>query len=784
MRRRAGRLAVAATLIGAAVASAPSPSAAARPALEVRDGEARIQVLSPTLFRLEYAADGNFTDAPTLTAVARKRRGGKVRTRVEDGVRVIETSRARLRYRIGSGPFRPDNLTVRIGKGKGARTVRPAFGSPSTTAPASTADVTPAIAGDRGPRTRGNLGGWFRGLDGQNGPVPLHDGILSRDGWYLLDDTISPLLVDGGRWYASRPERFGAYQDGYLFAYGRDYAAALRDFRALTGPAPLLPRQAFGNWFSQYTFFSARAYQKLLARFRAERVPLDVLVVDTDFKAPNPWNGWGWTDVFAKSPPAFLRWAHSHGLDVALNVHPSITESDPAYARANEIAGGLAPQTNRCRALEYDPMATCHIWDWARREQVDSYFSVHAPFEHDGADFWWLDWNGDGSDAKAPGLTPDAWINSLYAERSRDRGSRWPVLSRIGSSMWNYFAAMPGVWAEHRSAIHFTGDAYATWSMLDFQIRFTAAEGAGIGLPYVSHDIGSFHARQLPDDMYVRWIQFGAFQPILRLHSDHGQRLPWQYGARAKRIARGFLRLRGTLVPYLYTLARQAYDTGLPLARPMYLQWPGAAAAYRYDGQYMLGDSLLVAPVAKPGKRAAKRVWFPPGEWVDTFTGATHRGPGPKRIVVPLDRMPVFARAGTVVSRQPYTGQSNREQARELTLDVYPGADGGFTLYEDAGDGFGFARGESARTRLAWHESRRSATLSIGAAQGRYPGQPKQRRYEVRLATDRRPERVVLSRGKRSRTVGWRFDREAGRVVAPLGRLATTDASRVRFVYR
>jgi hypothetical protein len=774
-------LAAAATIACAALVPAVAD---ARPPLEIRDGEARFQVLSPTLFRLEYAADGNFNDAATLTAVARQRRGGKVRTRVVDGTRVIKTSKATLYYRIGSGPFSPSNLSLRLKTPGGARTVNPAFGAPSTArALDAPPESTPPIPGDAAPRVRGNLGGWFRGLDGQSGPVPLHDGILSRDGWYVLDDTVSALLVEGGRWYAPRPEHTGPYQDGYLFAYGQDYPAALRDFRALTGPAPLLPRTAFGNWFSQYTFFSARAYQDLLARFRAERIPLDVLVVDTDYKAPNPWNGWGWTGVFAKSPPAFVNWAHSQGLDVALNVHPSITQTDPAYPRANELAGGLATENRRCRAIEYDPTATCSVWDWARREQVGSYFSVHAPFEADGIDFWWLDWNGDGSDASAPGLTPDAWINSLYAQRSRDRGRRWPVLGRIGSSMWNYFGAMPGVWAEHRSAIHFTGDAYPTWPMLDFQIRFTAAEGAGIGLPYVSHDIGSFHATHLPSDMYVRWIQLGAFQPILRLHSDHGDRLPWQYGKRAKRIAAGFMRLRGSLVPYLYTLSRQAHDTGLPLARPMYLDWPRAGAAYRFDGQYMLGDSLLVAPVAKPGKRAAKRVWFPRGEWVDTFTGAVHRGPGPKRFVVPLDRMPVFARAGSVVPRQPYTGQSNRGQARELTLDVYAGDDGGFTLYEDSGDGLGYERGESARTRLRWSESRRSATLSIGAAQGGYPGKPKQRAYEVRLASPRRPDRVVLDAGGRARRLPSGFDRESGRTVVRIGRLPTGRGANLRFAF-
>ena len=213
--------------------------------------------------------------------------------------------------------------------------------------------------------------------------------------------------------------------------------------------------------------------------------------------------------------------------------------------------------------------------------------------------------------------------------------------------MFDYGSATAGAWAEHRSTIHFTGDTFATWEMLDFQTRFTAAEGAGIGLPYVSHDIGGFHGDVLPDDMYVRWIQSGFVQPILRLHSDHAPRLPWEYGGRAGRIAALFLRLRESLVPYLYTLAREAYDTGLPLARAMYLGWPRSGDAYRFDRQYMLGDQLLVAPVAQPGDPARKRVWFPPGR---LGRPVHRRGPlGParaRRSTVPLERMPIFARAG------------------------------------------------------------------------------------------------------------------------------------------
>ena len=742
--------AVAAVLAGSGSAAAAPPAPT-----EIRDGPARFQVLSPTLIRLEYADDRSFEDRPTLTVPIRGAEPVEVRTRVREGVREIRTTSLVLRYRIGSGPFTSRNLRLKVETPTTTRRVRPGFPGTSPVPSSSSAPLFPPPNPDPDPApvTAGNLGGWHRGLDSQSGPVSLHDGLLSTEGWYLLDDTSSPLLIDQGRWYAERPDHRGAYQDGYLFAYGDDYAVALADLRNLTGPAPLLPRNAFGNWFSRYQGYSDVDYHALLASFRAARVPIDVLVIDTDYKWPRNWNGWQWTPNYFQDPSRFLDWTARQGVDVTLNVHPSISTDDPSFAAASATAGGLIDGGDRCRVFMHDPEASCAVWDWAQRDDVSSYFSLHEPFELGGVDNWWLDYCCDESRASAAGLPADTWINYLYAQRQRERGLRWLPLSRIGSSLFDYGAATAGIWAEHRSAIHFTGDTTSTWEMLDFQTRFTAAEGAGIGLPYVSHDIGGFHGDLLPDEMYVRWIQSGLVQPILRLHSDHAPRLPWEYDGRAKEIAALFLRLRESYVPYLYTLAREAYDTGLPLARPMYLSWPRSGDAYRFDRQYMLGDQLLVAPVAAPGDPARKRVWFPPGDWVDLFTGEVHSGPRAETLLVPLERMPLFARAGSIVPRQDYADRAGERAPDPLILNVYAGADGEFELYEDEGVGFGYRQGRFTRTPLSWSEDGESATLTIGPADGAYPGDRAGRRYSVRVLGVEEPSEVTVEARSGARKV-------------------------------
>lgn len=795
--------------------AAPHPASAAaagsRPSGVVVDGRARFQVITPSLIRLEFASDRKFEDRPTMT-VPRTRTTQRTvpdyTSTVVDGWRVIRTDRVVLRWRRGSGSFDAADLRLRFLDQGRSKVVRPVPGA----------------------RHR-YLGGWTRALDLMSGPVPLNHGILTREGWFVLDDSTTALLTSRAPGFAVRPTRAGAYQDWYAFAYGQDFTRALRDLRALTGRSPLLPRSAFGVWFSKYFAFSAAELKALAARFEAEGIPLDTLSLDTDYKRINDpvgaeiatlavgqpgkafsWNGWDWNRDLFPDPDGFGAWAKRRGLNLVANIHPSIDSNDPAFARAEQTAGGL-PVSDQCRVLQADLTGTCHVFDWTDERDLEAYFDLHRTFADSGVDAFWLDWCCEAEGAvDAPGLSPDTWINHLYARYQERRGQRWPAFSRIGASYVNdgvygdrgVGAGGTGALAEHRSTIQFTGDTCATWRMLAFEAELTAAEAA-IGLPYVSHDIGSFNGTPslggcqavaaalanspVPDELYVRWLQLGTFQPLDRLHSNHGKRLPWEYSGATRAAAGEALRLRGELVPYTYTAARRAVDTGLPIAGPLYLRWPGYAAAYRHRSQFTFGRDLVVAPVTSPAETAGgpSRVdlWVPPGNWVDYTTGRRFTGPAQVELRVPLSRIPVLVRAGAVAPTQPPGKRTANAPAHRLVLTAFPGRAGSGALYDDSGSGFGYRRGQFTRTTFTQRRVGGVTTLVIGPAQGTFPGALEARGWDLRIHATDRP-RVVTLNGRTVRQAatpggpGWRYDPKRREVRVVLSGVSTSRDAVVR----
>lgn len=761
----------------------PVPATASAAPLQplVVDGNARFQVISPTLIRVEYADGQRFEDDTTINVQFRPHIT-PYKTWTKKGVRYIKTSHVLVAYRQHSGQFTPRNLWMKLLSTTQRKVIRPSW----------------KIKDDNLVVPHNQLGGWQRDLRANAGAVPLKPGLLSCDGWQLVVDTDTALWKPGS-WPRARrhfgrtstavtagnrrafteadatrqlPRRYH-YQDGYFFGYAHDYKQGLRDLAVLTGPSPVLPAWAFGNWYSNYAAYTRDDYRRILDNFHRSGVPLSVLIVDTDYKAPSAWNGWSWNKELWPHPLEQVNWLHKQDLKLGFNIHDGIGQDDPKFAGVQQrLNNGLIPNG---RFHWWDYLGYTWAMDMSKPSHVREFFRLHSDFEKSNLDFFWLDYAcglplEEGFAAEKgientlpstgvngvtiPGLNAEQWQSYLYAQRLRDRGKRGFMLAR-----------QRGQWAERRNNIHFTGDTLSTWPTLQFEAQFTAAEGAALGLPYVSHDIGGHQlGAVLPDDLYVRWTQLGVFQPINRPHGDHAKRLPWEYGAAARAAAIKFLKLREELVPYLYDLAWEAHLTGIPMVRALYLEYPEDPESYRHPQQYFLGDDILVAPASQPGKSTTLPVYFPPGEWTDYFTGITYKGPGEHLITTSWQTMPVFMRAGAMVrttGRQALQQGKNWLQSDKSIVGVQvnaalPGVRRTVTHYQDDGQSLDYWQGKVARTFLSLETERKSTTASgisasfhIGKTRGRYNGMPGHYTYRLEIHLPRAT--VVAVNGQKLR---------------------------------
>lgn len=619
----------------------------ADPAAIVVSGNARFTILTPGLVRMEYAVGGKFEDRASFAFINRRLPVPKFEKADRQGILTITTEKLSIRYRPG-GKFDKNNLTVQL-KGQNGQ---------------ADIECAPPFANAT------NLGGTTRTLDGISGSCPLEEGLLSRDGWTCVNDS-KRLLFAPGDWPWATPRENKDSHDWYFFAYGHDYKGALADFIKVAGRIPMPPRFAFGAWWSRYWAYSDAELRQLVKEFREHDVPLDVLVVDMDWHLDG-WTGYTWNPKYFPDPDGFLKWAHAEGLKVTLNLHPA------------EGVGKQEKQfSEMCKAMGLDPMKTDRVpFDCTDRKFVDAYFKVlHHPLEKAGIDFWWMDWQ-QGQKTNIEGLDPLFWLNYLHwtdmERRAKETGKRPMIFSRWGGL------------GNHRYQIGFSGDTFCNWPSLAFQPPFTATAG-NVGYAYWSHDIGGHQPGKVDPEMYVRWLQWGALSPILRTHTTknpEAERRIWQFPTEFFEAGRKAYQLRYELIPYIYTAARQCYDTGMPLCRPLYYEWPDLDEAYKAGREYLFGDQMLVAPVAEAAdpisKCAMVEVWLPPGRWTNWFTGRTYEGPKTIPLVVPLDEIPIFVRDGAIIVTQNYQHGAATTPA-ELIVNIFGGSPGACQLYEDDG---------------------------------------------------------------------------------------------------
>lgn len=687
------------------------------------DGNVRFSILTDGVIRMEWSPSGTFTDAPSFVAIHRNLPIPEYTVQNKSAVVVISTACMKLKYKKGKGPFTKDNLTITSAKG-----MLPFEWTPGTT-------------------QKGNLKGTDRTLDGFEGnhniyshqDMKLEDGLLSTDGWTLIDDSKNFLFDDSEwPWVETRENKDG--QDWYFMAYGHDYKAALKDYTAFAGKVPLPPRYAFGYWWSRYWSYSDKEMRQLVDNFHTYNIPLDVLVVDMDWHYTEPgfggWTGWTWNRRLFPDPAKFLGYLKDNDLKITLNLHP---------------ADGVAPYEEK-----YPEMAQWMGIDTAKHEPIpwvvsDKHFmngmlnKVLRPMEKQGVDFWWLDWQQWMYDKKVDSLSNTWWINYVFfSDMERNRDTR-PMLYHRWGGLGN-----------HRYQIGFSGDAVISWKSLEFQPYFTNCS-SNVLYGYWSHDIGGHMFKGgekeiLDPELFTRWMQYGALTPVMRTHSTKNAVLNkelWNFKGDYFEALRNSILFRYQLAPYIYTMARETYDNGISICRPMYYDYPEAKEAYDFRNEYMFGDQILVAPITTPMQNGLStvKVWLPEGnDWFEWTTGTLLKGGQTVERSFTLTEYPVYVKAGSVLPLYNRVKNLNSNN-EEIIVNVFPGGSGSFCFYEDNGNDKYYAN-EYARTQMACERKDNLLTVTIAPRKGSYRNMPPNRQFKIKVLGSAIPKAITVNGSK------------------------------------
>lgn len=714
----------------------------AAPAAIVISGPARFTVLTDGLIRMEYSPDSTFTDQASLTIVNRLLPVPAYKIEHKDGKLQIETSLLRLSYLERSGPFSARNLSI------------------------SYNDSTRRFSWQPGLKDKQNLKGTTRTLDGVSGKfslmgmkkLRLDDGILSRSGWAVIDDSERPLF-DSSEWPWVE-DRKKIEQDLYFFGYGDHYKKALFDFIQVAGRISLPPQYAFGVWYSRYWAYTEADMKDIVEGYAKSDLPLDVMVIDMDwhlteksspevFKQYDPklngWTGFTWEKKYFPDHKEFLSWLHEHHIQSCLNLHPAagVQAQEKAYGA---FANAMHADTSGHKAIPFD--ITNKIF-------AQNYFNILLhPYERDGVDFWWLDWQQWGS-TNIKGVNPTFYLNYVHYSDMQRQGKRPLIFHRYGGL------------GNHRYQIGFSGDYMIGWKGLAYQPEFTAT-ASNVGFGYWSHDIGGhwgLNKKNKQDaELYTRWVQWGAFSPIFRTHATNDkeiERRMWLYPAENLNAMREALKMRYSLIPYIYTCARQAYDSGVSVIRPMYYENPSEERYYHLPHQYYFGANMIVAPIYERMKgkhQTHQKIWLPEGVWHDFKTGAKIAGNQMVDRAYGLGDIPVYVRSGSIITEQPSRQHISGYELDTLILAVYADSQASAELYEDDGISENYRLEGYSITKLRYQRTDGRAIVTVTPTDTDYNRTSRSRCYMIRLLDYDKPDGISSEWSKVTDGYEWRYD--------------------------
>ena len=504
----------------------------------------------------------------------------------------------------------------------------------------------------------------------------------------------------------------------------------MKDLSLISGPAVLPPKWSLGYMQSHRTLADDELMLDIVDTFREKRIPMDaVIYLGTGF-TPVGWNtrqpSFAFNpEVFRRDPKAVI--ADIHARHARFIVHMVPWNRD----RLPSLQGTIPPERG-------EVLDDAHILNYWRQ---------HVDLVKAGVDAWWPD-EGDWFDLFERIKRHQLYYQGPLSTTPNTRPWSLHRNGHLGIARW-------GGWV-------WSGDTEGTWKTLEGQIAVGINHSLSLS-PYWGSDTGGFYTtEELTGELYARWFQFSTFCPSFRSHGRIWRtRLPWGWGLNAmgplegqrrpphrselnnpaiEPICRQFAQLRYQLMPYTYTLAWQARETGLPFMRALWLHYPEDEEARSLGDQYLWGRDMLIAPVYKPGART-RDVYLPPGQWYDWWTDANEIGGRTVTRPVNISKIPIYVRAGAIIPFDPVRQYMAEPVDEPTTLRIYTGADGQFTLYEDDGVSLDYLQGHATWTKLTWDDSEQRLTLEPGAPEGT-SSQPLQRSFKIQLIPGGRTTRV------------------------------------------
>jgi len=523
----------------------------------------------------------------------------------------------------------------------------------------------------------------------------------------------------------------------YVVFYGPSADSVIATYRNLSGTVPMFPLWAYGFWQCRERYTSGKHLVETVKEFRKKNLPMDVIVQDWQYWGNNGWGVPKFDEINYPMPADFIKEIHD------LNAHFNISiwsnpDKNSEIGRDYVSKNRYIPDT---KWLDYfNPETRKEYWNTLKENM----------FEY-GVDSWWMDAVEPENDALKGvrthiglgdffRLTYPLLVSQAVYEGQRETTSdkRVCILTR---------SAFLG--QQKYGIINWSGDIGGTWDSYKRQI-VAGLNYCITGFSYWTTDIGGFFRTgqsQYIDEKYqellTRCFQWGALNPIFRVHGYQSETEPWKYGKQVEDNIRKMLNLRYRLMPYIYSEAWQITKNGSTMMRPLVMDFNGDTSALNQQFEYLFGKAFLVAPVTEPNV-TEWNVYLPESaDWYDFWTGKNFNG-GQKIITdAPIDKIPLFVKAGSILPIGPKVQYASEKKWDNLEIRIYPGADGEFTLYEDENDNYNYEKGFYSLIHFKWSDAKK--TLTIEARKRKYPGMLKERTFNILMVNENRGTGIEIS---------------------------------------